>query len=376
MKVTLREKPISNARSSFYLDFYPPIPHPETGKATRREFLGLYLFDKPRTELDRQHNKQTRALAKNVCAQRQLEVQAGNYGFLAKKVVSIDFLAFFLEQAELEKAKDLGSRNNWMSVYNHLKLFANGVLVTDDVTPDFCEEFRDYLTTAKALNSKKSVKKSIAFNSAVGYFTIFKTATKRATKAKLFDVDPAVGIERLTRKETQRDFLTQAELQRLANTDCDLPYLKRAALFSGLTGLRYSDIAKLIWAEVYDDVDGAYIRFTQKKTEGAETMPLSRTARILLGERGIDADRVFADLAYSDWQNQKLREWAQRAGISRRIKFHAFRHTFATLQLKGGTDIKTISELLGHRSLASTQIYTKIVNEQKRAAVDRLKLDL
>lgn len=376
MKVTLREKPIKNGRVSLYLDFYPPVPHPETGQDTRREFLGLYLHEKPRTELERQHNKQTRLLGQNVCAQRQLAVQAGNYGFLKKQAVSVDFLAFFLAEAEVEKAKDKGSRNNWQSVYGHLKHFSGGALSTDDVTPSFCEEFRDYLTTARALNSAKSEKKPIAFNSAVGYFTIFKTATKRATKAKLFATDPAADVQRLTVKETQRDFLTHSELQQLARTECELPYLKRAALFSGLTGLRYSDVAKLTWAEVYDDLDGAYIRFIQKKTEGAQTMPLNVAARKLLGERGESNAVVFIDLAYSDWQNQKLREWAYRAGITRKIKFHAFRHTFATLQLKGGTDLKTIQELLGHRSLASTQIYTKIVNEQKRAAVDRLSIDI
>lgn len=95
MKVTLREKPINNDRKSLYLDFYPPITHPQTGKPTRREFLGLYLFDKPRTELDRKHNKETKLLGQNICAGRQLEVQAGNYGFLVKKVVNADFLAWF-----------------------------------------------------------------------------------------------------------------------------------------------------------------------------------------------------------------------------------------------------------------------------------------
>ena len=57
-KVKLRDKKISKGRKSLYLDFYPPIPHPETGAPTRREFLGLYLNDKANNPIDKQHNKE------------------------------------------------------------------------------------------------------------------------------------------------------------------------------------------------------------------------------------------------------------------------------------------------------------------------------
>lgn len=56
-KVKLRKKKITGKRKSLYLDFYPPIPHPKTGKPTRREFLGYYLFDNPKDPIDKVHNK-------------------------------------------------------------------------------------------------------------------------------------------------------------------------------------------------------------------------------------------------------------------------------------------------------------------------------
>ena len=58
------------------------------------------------------------------------------------------------------------------------------------------------------------------------------------------------------------------------------------------------------------------------------------------------------------------------------ITFHCFRHTFATLQMFLGTDIFTVSKMLGHREIKTTQIYTKIVDEAKRQAANRIKLDL
>src|SRR5690606_27115092 len=70
-KVTLRQKKISKGRKSLYLDFYPSIPHPETGEPTRREFLGLYLFDKAKNPIDKQHNKETLQLAEQIRQKRE-----------------------------------------------------------------------------------------------------------------------------------------------------------------------------------------------------------------------------------------------------------------------------------------------------------------
>ncbi|SFE41376.1 site-specific integrase [Spirosoma endophyticum] len=147
-------------------------------------------------------------------------------------------------------------------------------------------------------------------------------------------------------------------------------------MFSALTGLRYSDIAKLTWSEVFSDASEHSLRFTQKKTEGVETLPISELACGLLGERMAGSEKVFPNLSYSSWQNLKLQQWCLRAGISRTIKFHAFRHTFATLQLSLGTDLYTISKMLGHRDISTTQIYAKVVDKSKREAADKIKLTL
>mgnify|MGYP003594029211 FL=1 len=66
IKVTLRDKPISKGRKSLHLDFYPAIPHPKTGEPTRREFLGLYTFDKPKTSTDKHHNTETQKIAESI----------------------------------------------------------------------------------------------------------------------------------------------------------------------------------------------------------------------------------------------------------------------------------------------------------------------
>ena len=72
----------------------------------------------------------------------------------------------------------------------------------------------------------------------------------------------------------------------------------------------------------------------------------------------------------------KLQLWLEDAGIvDKRITFHNFRHTFATLQVASGTDIYTVQHMLSHANVATTQIYADIVDESKRRAVERIKIN-
>jgi integrase len=164
------------------------------------------------------------------------------------------------------------------------------------------------------------------------------------------------------------------EVISLFNTPCTKELVKRVSLFSILTGLRYSDIEKLSWNEVqYTRNDGYYIRFAQQKTGQFENMPISDEAFELLGSRMGNKDKVFPDLKKWDF-DRTIPVWVAAAGISKHITFHCFRHTYATLQIAGGTDILTVSKMLGHRSIKTTQIYTKVVDERKREATGKIKL--
>jgi len=91
-----------------------------------------------------------------------------------------------------------------------------------------------------------------------------------------------------------------------------------------------------------------------------------------MGPRGRADERVFSGLKYSAWHNLALREWCMKAGITKHITFHCGRHTFAVLQLSLGTEIYTLSKLLGHRELKTTQVYAQIMDEKKREAVNRI----
>lgn len=372
MKITVRERGLQEGRNSLYLDFYPSIYNPQTGKNTRREFLKLYVFIKPKNEDERLHNKETRLLANKIAAQRQLQLQEENYGFFKKKIEQHNLLPYFEKLAHNYKKRREGNPNCWLAVYYHLNTFSNGNLLPKDLTKPYCKKFKQYLQDCNSLKPDDS---KLAVNTASRYFSIFKRMVRAALEDGHIDSNVAEDISNIKKRETKREYLSYDELKTLFNTSCASSTLKNAALFSALTGLRYSDIEKLTWQEVYDEGNDNYsIRFIQKKTKDVQIIPISSQAISLLGDKGLATDKVFKGLLYSRWQNMKIQKWVNDAGIDRKITFHCFRHTFATVQLSLGTDIMTIKELLGHRDIHTTLVYAKVINSSKREAVDKITL--
>jgi integrase len=165
------------------------------------------------------------------------------------------------------------------------------------------------------------------------------------------------------------------ELQTLAKTDCPNPMLKSVALFSALTGMAFKEIQNLVWGEVvYSEEMGYYIPHTRQKTGGNNYLPISEQAFGLLGERKQPTDKVFEGINDRD-RYYWFQIWVAKAGITKDINFHGLRHTFATLQLSKGTDIYTVSKMLGHSNVRTTQIYAKVINQTKREAANKIKLD-
>lgn len=378
IKVKLRQKPISKGRKSLYLDFYPPIPHPETGEPTRREFLGLYIYNKPKNPIEKKDNFETLQIGESIKQKREnflnkpeIYSQYEKEQLRIKELGQMCFVTYFKKLAFKRKNSN---HNNWVSALKYLETFTNGSLKFSDLNESFLEDFKEYLLTTK---SNKSDKTTLSQNSAVSYFNKVKAALKQAYKDGILQNDLNSKISPIKAEETRREYLTIEELNKLVKTPCNNEVMKRAALFSALTGLRFSDIQKMTWSELaYVEGDGHYVKFTQQKTKGVEDLQISEQAYSLLGEPKDLQTKVFDGLEYSAYHNKHLFQWIGAAGITKDITFHCFRHTFATLQLFNGTDIYTVSKMLGHKDLKTTQIYAKIVDEAKRTASNKIRLDM
>lgn len=364
MKVTLRERN-QGGKTSLYLDYY------HKGKR-KLEYLKLYLNPNAKTKDEKEVNRKTLQLAESVRSKRQIEIQNGVYGFNDTEKMKAGVLEYVKNLAEKKRDSE-GNYGNWLSMYKHLEKYADASLTFENLDRDFVEGFKDYLAGAET----KSDGVKLSQNSKYSYFNKFKAAMKQALKDRIIPFNPADGVDGFKQGEPQREYLSLEELKSAAKTECEIPILKNAFIFSALTGLRWSDCQKLVWSEVqYSKELGNHIRFIQKKTKGAETLPISEQAVGLLGERGNPEDKVFTNLRYSAWYNLKLQQWMMAAGIHRTITFHCARHTYATLQLAAGTDIYTVSKLLGHRELRTTQIYAKVIDSKKIEAANKIQLDL
>ena len=376
--VRIRFKQLSNGNQSIYLDYYTgDVIRKENyvGGKRKYEFLKLYLIPE-RTREDKAKNEVTLALAKAIQSKRIVEVQNDAHGFQNTNKSRVNLLDY-LENIGKQSAEQ-GSRNYARTVLNTvraLKLFRGDYIAFRDVDKEFLSEFTDYLRQMPKA-SKYGVLKTggrLSANSVVSYYGTLRTAINRAYKEGIITVNPTKEFDfasKVRQEPSRREYLTLDELKTLINTECRHEIVKRAFLFSCLCGLRVSDIRKLRWCDLQRSGGRVRIEITMQKTKEPLYLPISDEALKWLPERGEanDSDFIFP-LTHEGTVNDTLQHWAKVAGITKHISFHVARHTHATMMLTLGADLYTVSKLLGHKNIATTQIYAKIVDKKKEEAI-------
>lgn len=367
--IRLRKRTTSAGNITLYLDIYL------NGKRSY-EYLKLYLIPE-NSRKDKEKNRQTLQLAEAIKAKRIVELQNGEYGFNDAYKLDTNFLEYYRAMCEKRSGnpESRGNWGNWYSCLKHLERYCKPTLTFKDITPEWIIGFRDYLDkTARCKDHRKTIitdhtTKPLSQNSKVSYFNKLRACINQAFEDRIIPHNPLRGIEGFKPDETERNYLTLDEVKAMAAAQCKYPALKNAFLFSCLTGLRKSDIEKLRWKEVQQQGEFTRIIFRQKKTGGQEYLDINRQAVQYMGERRNPDDRVFVGFKYSAYLIMELKMWANRAGITKDITFHSGRHTFAVLMLDLGTDIYTVSKLLGHKHISTTQIYAKVLDKKKQEAV-------
>ena len=376
--VRIRFKQLSNGNQSIYLEYYTgDVIRKENyvGGKRKYEFLKLYLIPE-RTREDKAKNEVTLALAKAIQSKRIVEVQNDAHGFQNTNKSRVNLLDY-LENIGKQSAEQ-GSRNYARTVLNTvraLKLFRGDYIAFRDVDKEFLSEFTDYLRQMPKA-SKYGVLKAggrLSNNSVVSYYGTLRTAINRAYKEGIITVNPTKEFDfasKVRQEPSRREYLTLDELKTLINTECRHEIVKRAFLFSCLCGLRVSDIRKLRWCDLQRSGGRVRIEITMQKTKEPLYLPISDEALKWLPERGEanDSDFIFP-LTHEGTVNDTLQHWAKVAGITKHISFHVARHTHATMMLTLGADLYTVSKLLGHKNIATTQIYAKIVDKKKEEAI-------
>lgn len=372
MKITLKRKNLKDGQISLYIEYYKGSTIDLNGKRIHLrefEYLKLYLNAEPKNAKEKKENKETLELAENILAIRKTNYIQGKFDIKSTTKSKRTFLNYFTEIME-EKQKQDSSNNygNWFSTFQHLKKIISPNMTFEEVDETFIKKVRNYID----YDARSKSNLPLSQNSKYSYFNKFKAALRSAFDDGYLSINYATKIKSFDQAESQREYLTFEELQSLSKSPCKYEILKRAFIFSCLTGIRWSDINAMTWSEVRDEGENSRINFRQEKTDGVEYLYISKQARSLLSERQSPEERVFKGLKYSMTYNTEIVRWCNRAGIFKHITFHSARHTNAVLLLEGGADIYTVSKRLGHREIRTTAIYAKIVDKKMKEAAEMI----
>lgn len=358
--IKLRAKPISNGNQSLYLDCY--------FKGKRKyEFLRLYLLNE-NSRTNKEKNRETMRLAEAILAKRLVELRNNEYGF---RTSNEDVLFFDYLQDHINNDTEGNNRLVWEATAHHLHIYEpNEDITFGRIDSEWINRFKQYLTGKVTIIGKTATE--LSESTRYLYISKLKAIFSKAVKDGIITDNPCNRVANFAKIDKERTYLSMEEVRLLANTPCSRESLKRAFLFSCLCGMRYSDVAKLTWGDVRLENGHTRIIFRQKKTGGQEYLDINNQAVQLMGDRGNDSELVFEGLPTVGYNTILLQAWANRAGIHKPITFHSARHTFATMMLSLGTDLYTVSKLLGHKDITTTQIYARIIDQAKRDAVDKI----
>jgi site-specific recombinase XerD len=214
--------------------------------------------------------------------------------------------------------------------------------------------------------------KGCSFNTATKFLQNLKTITSISIRSGWLVKDPFNGIS-LTLKEVDRPYLSFEELQRLIQFNSVFDRLNRVRdffVFSCYTGLAYIDVKMLKRAEIEgNDEMGFWIRTRRKKTGGRANIPLLDIPMSIIRNycqlELLDAEDSILPILSNQKMNAYLKELADLCNIQKQLSYHVARHTFATtVTMMNGVPIETVSKMLGHKNIHSTQHYARIVDKK------------
>lgn len=362
--VKIRFKELADGNKSIYLDIY------KDGKR-KYEFLKLYIIPE-KTPFDKVQNKTTMDAANAIKAQRIIDLTNGTAGITDKgkmgKMLLDDLMSIYADE-RAKKGQSLSNSVVIKAVAKHLHAYKPGARL-QDVDKEFCKGFSDYIQHVTIKGGNK-----ISKGGAHSYFILFNAALNMAMRQGWIESNPIAKLDKedkTQRPNAQRDYLTSEELRSMIATPAK-DNVKRPFLFSCFTGLRFGDIKRLEWGNIIEENGEWKVRVTMQKTPKPVFIPIPNAAEIL-PERGTakENDLVFETVVNS-LTNSRVSQWAKAAGITgKHITFHTARHTYATLLLTQGADLYTVSKLLGHAEIATTQIYAEIIDKKKEEAANLL----
>ncbi|HVM87886.1 MAG TPA: site-specific integrase [Puia sp.] len=260
-----------------------------------------------------------------------------------------------------------GTLERYQTSFRHTQSFLKARYKVNDIDiirldHEFIAEYEYWLRSTR----------KCGHNSTMKYLSNFKKIVNRCLRNGWLPKDPFMGFK-ITKREVDRTALTETELDMLATKELHVERLRIVRdifLFSCYSGLAYADVKKLKRSDIFIGIDGNQWLFSKRqKTDVSARIPLLPVALDIMKKYNDHIQCKLGDFVLPVLSNQKmnayLKEIADLCGIGKKLTYHIARHTFATtVTLSNGVPIETVSKMLGHRNLKTTQHYAKIVDRK------------
>lgn len=283
---------------------------------------------------------------------------------------------------QLKNNLEHGTMKNYITTQKYLQLFLKDHLKTSDIylsqlTYKFIADFELYIKNYQPLDYHKPCGQ----NTVMKHIERFRKIINIAIKYEWLEKDPFAKFKPVFTK-TNKEFLSAQELAKIENKQFSiqrLQYVKDLFVFSCYTGLSYIDVMNLTPNNLSLGIDNRFwIYTTRQKTDDGVRIPLLPTALSILKKYETSPQALAQVKLFPTISNQKLnsylKEIADLCGIQKNLTFHLARHTFATtITLTNGVPIETVSKLLGHNSIRTTQIYAKVIDKKVSEDMDNLQ---
>lgn len=385
MEVKVIERKQASGNKTLYIEYY------ETS-FRKRENLHLTIYPEEGNAKLAKTNKETRHKAEVIRSERILNPPSWLFKSSEeeedadKRTATITWVQWALDYAELGKIEG-NVKNQVLEKYavakkikHFLKLRKQQDFLLKDVKTEHISALYKYMR--EKYRNPKQIKKNGGHLSAFSLMLFGQTVNamfNKAVREQIIPCNPVGGLDNLERfhvPNTHREFLTIDELERFlaVETATDQEGIVQKAFgFASMTGLRLSDIRRLSWSHIKPMGDGLCVHIKQQKTKQWVTVPLNDKALSLLPPKPEEDDGapIFKLVKKADGIAMYVRRIKEKAGITDKdLTFHCSRHTVATLAMAANADISTVREILGQKSLVSTQVYAKVSLESKMEVVN------
>lgn len=280
------------------------------------------------------------------------------------KTTFVEFYDKYLEdiKAQVGAGKSIALYHKYSAARKHFVNFLHTKYGRKDLMPGelthlIIHDFEIYLRTVVALKP----------NSATKTLKFFKTVVIFAQKCGVMTHDPFLN-HHFHLEHVDMGFLTDDEIRRIMERDFDIPRLEAVRdifIFSCFCGLAYIDVAHLTRENIVTLDNRKWIIINRQKTNVQSNIPLMEIPQMIITKyEGKTKDGRLLPVLSNQKINAYLKEIADLCGIKKRLSYHMRRHTFATMSLSKGVPIESVSKMLGHTNIKTTQIYARITNKK------------